>query len=878
MYLEVSMPRFFSGKLASILCFSSFALFSFHAHASDYTASIPAEMQSWAAHLQAQIDAQQTNSDHIWTMTAAALVLMMQFGFLLLEAGMVRSKNSINVAQKNISDFFLALAVFYLFGFGLMFGSSQFGLFGSLSELATFDKMDEWPYTFFVFQAVFVGTAATIVSGAVAERMKFGGYLLMSIVIAALIYPVFGHWAWGNLLVSDNPAWLADAGFIDFAGSTVVHSVGAWVGLAGIIVMGARLGRFGKDGKPIEIQGYSTVLSAGGAIVLLVGWIGFNGGSTTAGTPDFARVVANTVIAAAFGGIAAMIAGRFYDGLFKPTRSINGLLCGLVGITAGCFAVDPQGAAIIGFICGVVVVFSEEFLLCKLKLDDAVGAVSVHGVGGVAGTLLVAFFAAPDQLIAATRWEQFLVQGQGVLVAFVWAFSISFVVFKAVDMIIDLRVSPEEEHDGLNVAEHGATLGTGELQKVLANLVTGEADLTTRLHVEPGDESGELAAIFNLLLNNLENEENIKRSDSAQRDAYAEQERQAVLQISKIIESARSGKLDGRMNLDGKTGVIKTISEGLNGLLDATADVVGDMKTSLSELANGRLKTVEMQGAEGDFAAIRHSYNEATSKMSNMIRTISSNSKEIDGSAGQLDETASKVRNQSEIQGSKITESTRRLTDMEVALYGTAKNAEDASVAASETSTLSVASHARANAAMDNMEKIKESSEKARKCIELIDGVAFQTNILALNAAVEAARAGESGKGFAVVAQEIRDLSMRVAGLSKEIGGIMKENDGLISGGVEAVSEIKHSLGRITDVAQSSARIISEITQSSKSDTQNISMIKHLVDDIESLMQSTMAEARKTTEVTSMLRSFSETLHADVSHFEVDPVQERDVA
>lgn len=843
-----------------------------------YAESGQLDVVALAAQLQAQIDAQQTNSDHIWTMTAAALVLMMQFGFLLLEAGMVRSKNSINVAQKNISDFFLAVVVFYCFGFALMFGASTHGWFGSLTELSLFDQMDEWPYTFFVFQAVFVGTAATIVSGAVAERMKFGGYLLMSCILAALIYPIFGYWAWGNLLNGDNPAWLADAGFIDFAGSTVVHSIGAWVGLAGIVVMGARLGRFGKDGKPIEIQGYSTVLSAGGAIVLLVGWIGFNGGSTTAGTPDFARVVANTVIAAAFGGIAAMGVGRAYDGLFNPTRSINGLLGGLVGITAGCFAVNPQGAAMIGLICGVVVVLSEEALLRIFKLDDAVGAVSVHGVCGAVGTLLVAFFALPDQLVAATRWEQFLVQAQGVAVAFLWAFPLAFAFFKATDMLIGLRVSEQEEHDGLNVAEHGASLGTGELQKVLAQMVTGDADLSTRLKVEPGDESGELAEMFNLLLTNLEKEEDEKNKDMRARAAYAEQEKEAVLQISKIIESARRGELSQRMNLSGKTGVIKTISEGLNGLLDATSNVVGDMKHSLSGLADGRLTHVDMDGAEGDFAAIRQSYNEASVKMSRVISTISTNSREIDGSAGQLDETASKVRAQSEIQGAKLTESTQRLTEMESALYGTADNAEKASIAASETSDLSSRSHERASSAMTNMEKIKESSEKAQKFVQLIDDVAFQTNILALNAAVEAARAGESGKGFAVVAQEIRDLSIRVGDLSHEIGAIMKENEGLISGGVDAMDDIKQSLGRISEVAENSAQIVTEISQASKTDTQNITAIKQLVDDIEELMQSTMGEARRTAEVTALLRRFSNELHEDVSHFEVSDALQKRVA
>lgn len=232
----------------------------------------------------------------------------------------------------------------------------------------------------------------------------------MALVLAALIYPVFGHWAWGNLLISDNTAWLADMGFIDFAGSTVVHSVGAWMGLAAIMVLGPRIGRFDKDGKPLKIHGHSLVLTTAGAIILLFGWIGFNGGSTTAGTPDFARVVANTIVSATFGALGALIVGRMYDGYFVPTRSVNGLIAGLVGITAGCYAVNPHGAAMIGFICGLLVVASEEIMLRKFKLDDVVGAVSAHGTCGAAGTLLVAFFAMESELAAGSRFDQLIVQ------------------------------------------------------------------------------------------------------------------------------------------------------------------------------------------------------------------------------------------------------------------------------------------------------------------------------------------------------------------------------------------------------------------------------------------------------------------------------------
>lgn len=456
------------------------------------------------AELSAQIDAQQTNSDHIWTMTAAALVLLMQVGFLFLEAGMVRSKNSINVAQKNITDFAVSVAVFFIIGFALMFGISQGGFFGWDWSLAAFNEMDDWAFTFFVFQAVFVGTAATIVSGAVAERMAFSAYLFMAVGLAAVIYPVFGHWAWGNLLNGDNAAWLADAGFIDFAGSTVVHSVGAWVGLAAIIVLGPRIGRFNNNGSPRPIHGHSLVLSTAGAIILLFGWIGFNGGSTTAGTPDFARVVANTVIAGTFGAVTAFLFGRFHDGLFVPTRSVNGLIAGLVGITAGCYAVNPQGAMMIGIICGALVIISEEVLLRKFKLDDVVGAVSAHGTCGVAGTLLVALFAMEDQLVVDSRLEQLGVQAMGAGVAFVWAFGLSFLLFKLVDMTVGMRVCEEDELKGLNAAEHGASLGTGALQEALHKITHEHRDLSKRLDDTTGDEAAEIAIVLNPFLNEME--------------------------------------------------------------------------------------------------------------------------------------------------------------------------------------------------------------------------------------------------------------------------------------------------------------------------------------------------------------------------------------
>ena len=279
-----------------------------------------------------------------------------------------------------------------------MFGPSINGWIGS-GEIF-WNEQSDWHYTFFVFQLVFCGTAATIVSGAVAERMKFSGYLLATVIISLLIYPVFGHWAWGNLLIPDNPAWLADMGFIDFAGSTVVHSVGAWTALAGIIVLGPRIGRFDSNGRAVKIHGHSAVLATAGAIILWIGWMGFNGGSTTVGSPAFAHIISNTMVSAAFGGVVAMTIGRMQDGLFRPVWPINGVLGGLVGITAGCDAVTTHGGAmIVGLdqrrhgVCGE---------LGWLKRSSSSTTPSAPwpstASAGPGGTILVGVLATPDAL------------------------------------------------------------------------------------------------------------------------------------------------------------------------------------------------------------------------------------------------------------------------------------------------------------------------------------------------------------------------------------------------------------------------------------------------------------------------------------------------
>lgn len=455
-------------------------------------------------------------SDHIWVIISAMVVFLMQPGFMALETGLTRAKNSINVAIKNMTDFIMSIAAFWLVGFGLMFGRSCNGFFGQTDFLVNFE-IDNWMAAFFVFQAVFVGTATTIDSGAVAERAKFSTYLIMSFITSAFIYPVFGHWAWGGLFYPDNAGWLQNLGFLDFAGSTVVHSIGAWVGLSGIIVLGPRIGRFSEDGKANKIRGHNLVFACFGVCILFFAWFAFNAGSTLSATTEVASIVANTLVSASFGGITTLfiswILGR--DRLPEPEMIINGILGGLVGITAGCYYVDEVGALIIGVVSGLIV-FGGSGLLERLKLDDAVGAIPAHGFAGIWGTIATGIFIRESYLLefGITRTHQILVQMLGAGTAFVWAFGASFIIMKVINRFCPMRVSRNHEEIGLNIAEHGASSSILELsnsfKKIIENRNFKNAD---QVEIEHGTEIGELTCCFNILVDNLKEKE--KEADDA---------------------------------------------------------------------------------------------------------------------------------------------------------------------------------------------------------------------------------------------------------------------------------------------------------------------------------------------------------------------------
>lgn len=391
--------------------------------------------------------------DTVWVLLAAFLVFFMQPGFALVEAGFIRAKNAANIIMKNVMDFASGSLIYWLVGFGIMFGIDKGGLFGTTGFAMTDDfahlglSIPVW--AFLIFQTMFAATAATIVSGAMAERTKFVSYLLYTLLITAVVYPVVGHWAWGQ-------GWLAQIGFIDFAGSTVVHSVGGWAGLVGAYLVGPRLGKYEPDGRINAIPGHNIILAALGVFILWFGWFGFNPGSTLAGTDaSIASVAVNTNLSAAAGAVAAMLFTWWRYGKPDVSLTLNGALAGLVAITAGCASVSAGASIIIGIAAGILVVISVEFIDRVLKIDDPVGAVSAHAVCGAFGTLMVGFFALDGGLFYNGGPALLLTQLIGVVTVFAWVVIASFIIFGSIKAVLGLRVSEEQEIMGLDIYEHG---------------------------------------------------------------------------------------------------------------------------------------------------------------------------------------------------------------------------------------------------------------------------------------------------------------------------------------------------------------------------------------------------------------------------------------
>lgn len=401
--------------------------------------------------------------DLLWLVMAGALVFFMQAGFAFLESGMARAKNTVNVVMKNYCDMCFGAVAFWLVGYGLMFGDNPSGWLGTTGF--AMHEGTGMGYGHLFFQMMFAATSATIISGAIAERARFSTYIVGSVVITGVIYPVYGAWVWGS--VGESQGWLRAMGFIDFAGSSVVHAVGGWAALAALIVVGPRLGRFGPDGKPRQILGHNLPMVSLGAFILWIGWFGFNAGSTGGLSQDLGKIALNTHLGGACGALGAIVVLVVMRRKLLLTTTLNGSIAGLVGVTAGCHVMEPMYAALAGAVAGALSVLAAD-MIEAMGIDDVVGAVSVHVVGGVWGTLAAGLFNHAKMFDPT----QLAVQAIGCFAAFLWGFCVSFAVYKLIDRIMPLRASTLDEQRGLDYTEH-YELGYPEFQQ--AGLNRGKA-------------------------------------------------------------------------------------------------------------------------------------------------------------------------------------------------------------------------------------------------------------------------------------------------------------------------------------------------------------------------------------------------------------------
>ncbi len=467
------------------------------------------------------IDVLSSNIDTLWVIDCAILVFIMQAGFMCMETGLSRHKNSINVALKNAADFGVSVVIFWIFGFGIMFGTSYYGFFGT--DLFFFKTNKAEYMTYFVFQAMFVATAATIISGAVAERMKFNGYLIMTVLATGIIYPIVGHWAWSSSYLSKydtvdqllvvtgsvrTTGWLSDLGFVDFAGSTIVHSVGGWIALAAVIILGPRIGKYSNANKG-KFTGSSFPLAVLGTLILWFGWFGFNGGSNGAMDEVVPLILINTFLAAAFGLLTGLGISYFKHKKPDPFYIILGPLAGLVAITAGCNSMTSVTAIFVGIIGSIIAIFVNE-LLNKFEIDDVVGAVPVHLAAGIWGTLAVGFFSDLNILdTGLDRFSQIKIQLIGILAIGSFTFISSFIILSFVNKFYPLRVSTVQEELGLNIAEHNAVSIEHDLISIL-NKQSESGDLKVRGPQDPFTAGGVIGLYYNKLMSKLETTEEEK--------------------------------------------------------------------------------------------------------------------------------------------------------------------------------------------------------------------------------------------------------------------------------------------------------------------------------------------------------------------------------
>ncbi|MFK8024870.1 MAG: ammonium transporter [Ilumatobacter sp.] len=720
-----------------------------------------------------------TDIDHLWLLVCTALVLLMQGGFLLLEAGMTRAKNYINVAVKNLTDLGLAVALFWLVGYGLMFGTDLGGVVGT--SLFGIDLTTATPdvTTMFLFQVVFAGTTVTIISGAIAERTSFPGYI--GIVFAmAVIYPVFGHWTWGG-------GWLGELGFVDFAGSTIVHSIGGWAALAAALIIGPRTGRFAADGTPQPIRPSNLPLAMTGTILLWFGWLGFNGGSVLAFDMSVPGVIAVTMIGGAFGLLAALFVSWWRAGYPTPIAPLNGALAGLVAVTAGAHALPTWAAAIVGAIGGLVALWVEA-LLERRGLDDAVGAIPVHLGAGVWGTLAVGIFGRSDSLGTGRGLvEQVLVQGLGIAVAAVWGFGGCWLAFRLINRLFALRVPIEHEIEGLNVAEHREPTAMIELvQHIERQTRTGA--IADRIDVESFTEVGQIAEQFNELTTQLQSMASV-----------AEQIADGRLRVDVVPKSDEDtfGLSFRRMVRD-----LRSTVRGISSTADELGHSAGQMGQLTEHIERGsRAQQADVERGQQSFDEVKALIDQLESEVNALVRST-------DAALAEL------VDSMDAEQGSGASSTTREADDLRAVVDGIARSATE-----------------------------------INSVVDVVRSIAETTNMLALNARIEAERAGgPAGASFRVVADEVRQLANEtvesVGQIERQIGGLQDH----VAGAVTIVDEVTgraiglsttfseltdgvgEAAGRLQDRASSAQTAMDSISQVSGANAQTATEFRDIVD------------------------------------------------
>ena len=753
--------------------------------------------------------------DRIWIVNSIALVILMKVGFLMIEAGASRAKNAINAGFKNIAALAIAMLVFLAFGHKLAFFWSW--ELADWWDLIAFNLQEPNVALVVTYQAVFCTTAAALISGAVCERFSLNAYVLTCIFVSIFLYPVVANWSFGALFDGQRPAFLADLGFVDWAGASVVHGVAAWMALAALIFVGPRLGRFDAEtGRPRYLDGYSPVLAMAGTIFLLVGWIGFNGGSGLRFDDTTVKVITNTVIAGVFGCGFAMLMTVILRWKPHPNRAIEGTITGLVSVTAAPHLLSVPG--VLALVAGAILItLPIRDLLLRLKIDDVVNVVTTHGVAGVVGTIGLALVVPADLLPAGSMLGQLGVQAFGVALIFAWTFGLAMAWFFLLRKVMPLRVDRLAETRGLNVSEHRVAFGQDRFAKELEQLINDQSDPTRRITLPEGDQNERLAALFNRMLDELSAAHEAMRNDLHVKVTQAEA-------IASTLELVGSGNLDVRVDPEGKPEELRTIAEGANKLLDILARNIGQIAGSASSVAIG---------------------------CDNLTRI----SEDLyQRSASQID---------------SVQAITFKLNGMADASQLNATHATEA---------LSVAQESRQAAddvarSLDNiraaMKDIISSTSKIDPMVDFIEDIGFQTTLLALNASVVAARAGEHGKGFSVVAAEVRKLANSVQSSAADIRTIVDTASKSVDGGARTIDGTVDDVTNIISTAERVSTQIKEIHATSAELEDQLMGLGQVVGQITEAASANAALASETSEGAEDLSRLGQDLLESVGSFDV---------